>query len=64
MSPAATIAVTTAVLAATLTLGLLLAVWAPMWAAATCAAGLLAEESRRGLRRWRAAKTWARRLSR
>ena len=64
MSPAVTVATVTAVLAAALALGLLLAMWLPMWAAATCTAGLLADESRRRLRRWRAARTWAVRLSR
>lgn len=63
MSAAATIASALAALVAALLLGLFLAIWPPMIAAVSCTVALAADEFRRGLRRWRAMRTWARRIS-
>lgn len=64
MTGAVIAATVAAVLAAALILGLLLAVWPPMWAAATCTAGLLVDELRQRLRRWRIARRPVARWSR
>jgi len=63
MSPAATAAAALAVLGGTALFGVLLAIWLPMWAALVLTPALLADEARRGWRRWRVSRTWATRLS-
>jgi hypothetical protein len=63
MTAAAIAATATAAMAATLMLGVLLAIWLPAWTAGTLTLALLGDEARRGLRRWRATRKWAARLS-
>lgn len=48
---------------ATLTLALFLGIWLPILTALVLTAALALGEVRRGWKRWRVTRTWARRLS-
>lgn len=63
MSAAATVAAVTVILVVATAVSVALAIWLPALTAAVLTPALAFDEARRGWRRWRATRKWARRLS-